>query len=94
MNTNSATSQMKPTFLEKFAKIYKYPYGNSFIQKPNEYILETDTFERFVQKKRTLRPFHVECRVTKRRLCYCNSYPGQNNTGNLQEMKQIEVKMQ
>jgi hypothetical protein len=76
---STENNSMKPTFLEKFSKIYKYPYGNSFLQNSAEYLLEADSFERFVQKKRTLRPFHLECRVTKRRLCYCNSHPAQNN---------------
>ena len=28
-------------------------------------------FERSLLKKRNLRPFHMDCHVTKRRLCYC-----------------------
>ena len=29
------------------------------------------TFERTTARKRNLRPFHVDCRTTKRRICYC-----------------------
>jgi hypothetical protein len=62
---------MRPTFIEKFAKIYQYPYGTSFMPEPTKQVFENEEFERFIQKKRTVRPFHLECKITKRRLCYC-----------------------
>lgn len=89
------TGGLKPTFLEGFAKVYSYPYGNSFLprEKSTNYtdsaacfwnnvsepvalentITGVSTFERIVAKKRNLRPFHIGCSFTKRRVCYCPS---------------------
>ena len=30
---NGLTGGLKPTFIEGFAKIYSYPYGNSFLPR-------------------------------------------------------------
>ena len=83
----SLTGGMKQTFLEGFAKIYAYPYGNSFLPRDTQAFRPYDegtvgientttgasVFERSIQRKRQLRPFHVDCGVTKRRVCYCPS---------------------
>lgn len=83
----SLTGGMKQTFLEGFAKIYAYPYGNSFLPRDTQAFRPYDeatvgiehtttgasVFERTIQRKRQLRPFHVDCGVTKRRVCYCPS---------------------
>eukprot|EP00347_Sterkiella_histriomuscorum_P003810 403362853 len=79
---------MKPTFLEKFGKIYTYPYGNSFMQDPVQQNIEQQEFERYVQKKRNFRPFHMECKVTKRRLCYCP------NSSVLTEQSKVQMQLQ
>ncbi len=34
-------------------------------------IAGVSTFERVVSRKRLLRPFHVDCKTTKKRVCYC-----------------------
>ena len=31
--SNGLTGGLKPTFLECFAKVYTYPYGNSFLPR-------------------------------------------------------------
>lgn len=91
---------MKPTFLEGFAKVYTYPYGNSFVPRDSSInqpypdhqlaawnnvseppalehtISGVSVFERSILKKRNLRPFHVDCKVTKRRVCYCPTMKG------------------
>jgi len=36
-------------------------------------IAGVSTFERVVSRKRLLRPFHVDCKTTKKRVCYCPS---------------------
>jgi len=83
----SLSGGMKQTFLEGFAKIYTYPYGNSFLPRDTQAFRQQDegtvgiehttagvsVFERSIQRKRQLRPFHVDCGVTKRRVCYCPS---------------------
>lgn len=53
----------KETFLEKFAKIYQYPYGTSFT-KDKGAVDEMD-FERYLNKKRYYNPFHVDCPISK-----------------------------
>lgn len=42
-------------------------------------------FERANQRKRLLRPFHVGCQTTKRRVCYCNTSDN-GNQDRVQEM--------
>ena len=82
---NGIGGGLKPTFLEGFAKIYAYPYGSSFLPRecPQDTFFEpvalentiagVATFERSLLKKRLLRPFHVDCGVTKKRVCYCSN---------------------
>lgn len=79
---------MRPTFLEKFGRIYTYPYGQSFLPEPVQNTIEQHDFERIIQRKRTLRPFHLECKITKRRLCYCP------NSGAISEQSKIQMQMQ
>jgi hypothetical protein len=40
---NGLTGGLKTTFLEGFAKVYSYPYGNSFLprEKSTNYYLES-----------------------------------------------------
>jgi hypothetical protein len=35
-----ASNNMRPTFLEKFSKVYTYPYGSSFLPDPIQANLE------------------------------------------------------
>jgi len=48
----------KETFLEKFSKIYQYPYGTSFL-KGKEKVDDSD-FERYLKRKQHFNPFHVD----------------------------------
>ena len=78
---------MKLTFTEKFGKIYAYPYGSSFQEKAtkaleddedkhfmqhmeNELLFE-DQYERILLAKHGMRPFHLDCPVTKKHICRC-----------------------
>lgn len=76
---------MRQTFIEKFAKTYTYPYGTSFISKSEsksatqcsqtETIIAQEHCERVLLGKRTMRPFHIECPKTQKRVCYCDKTP-------------------
>jgi hypothetical protein len=105
------TGGLKSTFLEGFAKVYSYPYGNSFLPREKSTnsmdptvgywnnvmepvalentITGVSSFERLVAKKRNLRPFHVSCQVTKRRVCYCPSDPVMNVVNSKQEQLRV-----
>jgi hypothetical protein len=73
---------MRQTFIEKFAKTYTYPYGTSFTAKTgnksvdqnsqSEAIIAQEHCERILLGKRTMRPFHMECPKTQKRVCYCD----------------------
>ena len=73
---------MRQTFVEKFSKIYQYPYGhqtasgNELLRAESQELtsenLTENAFERFKIGKKRLRPFHLDCQVSKKRLCTCN----------------------
>ena len=113
---NGLTGGLKTTFLEGFAKVYSYPYGNSFLprEKSTNYhpestvgywnnVLEpvalentlagVSTFERAVARKRNLRPFHVDCKVSKRRVCYCPSNSVMRGVNTRQEEVRVQQMM-
>lgn len=48
-------------------------YWNNDTEPPaiEHTISGVSVFERSILKKRNLRPFHLDCRVSKRRVCYC-----------------------
>lgn len=60
----------KETFLEKFSKIYEYPYGSKF--QPKRY--KNHDFERYLKRKENYNPFHVDWPSTKRAIWYCSEY--------------------
>ncbi|CDW83044.1 histone-lysine n-methyltransferase mll3 [Stylonychia lemnae] len=50
--------------------------------------IQQNEFERCTQKKRNLRPFHIECGITKKRLCYCP------NSGAVSVSNKVQMQMQ
>lgn len=56
----------RETFLEKFSKIYQYPYGTGFTKDNEDYA----DFERYLIKKEHYNPFHVDCKATNKMICY------------------------
>ena len=51
-NKGSNLSRRKQTFMERFAKTYDYPYGNSYLSsylyEPGKEIMENSMFERII----------------------------------------------
>jgi hypothetical protein len=101
--------------LEGFAKIYTYPYGNSFVPRDSSLnqpypeqqlalwnnvteppalehtISGVAVFERSLLRKRNLRPFHVDCRVTQKRVCYCPTFKGGNHFNKEMKVKSMMI---
>lgn len=52
MNYNTFEQPRKQTFLERFSKVYDYPYGtsylSSYLQEPGREIMENNTYERTI----------------------------------------------
>lgn len=69
---------MRQTFIEKFSKTYAYPYGASFVQTKGPVVesFAQEHCERVLLGKRTMRPFHLECEKSKKRVCYCSGDSG------------------
>lgn len=61
--------------MERFSRVYSYPYGSSYLSsylyEPGREIMENQSFERILQGEREMRPFHVACPITNRKICYC-----------------------
>lgn len=61
--------------MERFAKTYDYPYGNSYLSsylyEPGKEIMENAMFERLIQRERDMRPFHIQCPITGKKVCFC-----------------------
>ena len=74
--------------MERFAKTNEYPYGSSYLSsylyEPGKEIMENAQFERLIQRERDMRPFHMECPVTRKKVCFCtkvSSYNMQKQVG-------------
>ena len=66
----------KQTFMERFSKAYEYPYGTSYMSsytyEPGREMVENNAFERIIQGQKSMRPFHLQCGLTNKRICFCN----------------------
>ena len=75
MDYNNFEKPKKQTFTERFSRIYDYPYGSSYLSsylsEPGREIMENLSFERILQRERDMRPFHVQCPVTMKKICFC-----------------------
>lgn len=65
----------KQTFMERFSRVYEYPYGtsylSSYVNESGQEVMENLQFERVLQREREMKPFHLECSVTKKKICFC-----------------------
>ena len=88
------TARMQPTFLERFARVYEYPYGQSFLPNMDSVKVaatsQADDFERRLLMKRQYRPFHVDCPVTRKYLCYCTKNPHLHEPARITAVKEVE----
>jgi len=75
---NGAQYRRKQTYMERFSKTYEYPYGSSYLSsylyEPGKEIMENAQFERLIQRERDMRPFHVDCPVTHKKVCFCKKH--------------------
>ena len=61
--------------MERFAKVYEYPYGSSYLSsylyEPGRLLTENAYFERNLKREREMKPFHIDCDFTGRKVCFC-----------------------
>ena len=78
--------------MERFSKAYDYPYGTSYLSsytyEPGFEIIENQSFERIIQGEKNMRPFHLSCLLTGKRICFCDQKAPLNNKVNHQFSKE------
>jgi hypothetical protein len=71
-----ALGSRKTTFLERFSRVYDYPYGSSYLASENQpkgtEMINDSQFERIILTQRNMRPFHLQCPITNKKICFCN----------------------
>jgi hypothetical protein len=62
--------------MERFSKTYDYPYGTSYLSsylyEPGKEIMQNQIFEEIIQNERRMKPFHIQCSITKKKVCFCS----------------------